>query len=98
AKPVAGTPEVCGAGLVRHVSQHPGNLTLLDPPKGLPAELEVVALLVNGVTSITENQNSIVNAFHEVIERNILLGCFERNIGHSRNRNARPIVGIETAI
>src|SRR5688500_11625673 len=46
---LAGVPELLGVGLVGHVAQHPHDLPFLDLVEQLAAELEVVALLVDGV-------------------------------------------------
>src|ERR1017187_4935114 len=48
---VAGLPEIRGAGLIGNARDHAGLPALLDFPEGVAAELEVVALLIDGETA-----------------------------------------------
>src|SRR5690242_16765872 len=56
---VAGLPEIRGARLVGNAPDHPLLLAALDAPEGVAAELEVVALLVDGVTAVAIDQNAV---------------------------------------
>src|SRR5436190_6718417 len=88
AETVAGAPEVGGARLVGDVAQHFTEFAILDFPKGLAAELEVVTLLVNGPATVAKNGDSVFNFRGKVLERNVFLSRFERNIWHARERHA----------
>src|ERR1700735_1345661 len=57
---VAGLPEVGRAALIRHARNHVALLAVLDFPKRVAAELEVVALLVDRIIPLAVDQHSVV--------------------------------------
>src|SRR6202041_1274086 len=91
---VARAPEVAGFRLVSHAGNHPRLLAALDLPERIAAELEVVALLVNGETAIAVNQNSIVHSGDQRIRRDLARSRFQPYIGHTLEWHAVPRIGI----
>src|ERR1041385_2546695 len=69
AETVARAPEVRRARLIRDVAQHARDLPFADLEERLPAELEVVALLVDRPAAVAVNQDALVDARHQLIER-----------------------------
>ena len=98
AKTVAGIPEVCGARLISDVAQHAGDLARLDLPERLAAELEVVPLLVDRPTAVAVDQNAVLDAADQIVERDVFRGRCERHVGHARKRHAPPTVGVQAAV
>jgi hypothetical protein len=76
-------PEVRSAALVGHVGDHAPDLARLDLPERVAAELEVVALLVDRVRAHAVDQDAVVNARDQVVERHAILRRLEPNVGHS---------------
>ena len=56
-----GVPELLGVGLVGDVAQHAGELAAPDLVEHLPAELEVVALLVDRIGGIAHDVDAPVH-------------------------------------
>src|ERR1700723_2170476 len=94
---IARAPEVAGFRLVSHAGNHPCLLAALDLPERITAELEVVALLVNGETAIAVDQNAVVHAGDQRIRRDLARSGFQPYIGHALERHAAPGIGIAAA-
>src|SRR5207247_618185 len=85
------------ARLVRHAREHRALLAVLDFPERVAAELEVVALLVDGEAAVAVDEDAVFDAADQVVERHALLAGLERDVGHALERYARPRVGIAAA-
>ena len=59
---VAGGPEVRRAALVGDVGDHAADLSALDLPERVAAELEVVALLVDRIRAAAVDQDAVLDA------------------------------------
>jgi hypothetical protein len=59
---VARAPEIGRARLISDIFEHSGDFAVFDFPESLPAELEIVALLVNRITAAPVNHNSFFDA------------------------------------
>src|ERR1039458_3017851 len=102
--PIAGSgdqverlPEVGSARLVGDPRNHPLLLAVLDLPKGVAAELEIVALLVDREAAIAIDQDAVVHAGDQVVDTRPRLARLQPNVGHALERNAGPVVGIAAA-
>src|SRR3954468_18222119 len=76
---IAGLPKVGGAGLIGHLGQHSRFLAALDFPECVAAELEIVALLIDGVAAASFNQDAVVHTGDQILERRLGLARFERH-------------------
>src|SRR5258705_6578332 len=97
-QPVAGIPEVGVAGLISDIPKHFTALAVFNLPEHLTAELEVIALLIDGVASVSIDQNSTVHARYKIVKRSTTTRRLERNIWHARKRDAPPTVAMTTAV
>src|ERR1035441_5265441 len=102
--PIAGSgdqgerlPEVGGARLVGDPRNHPLLLAVLDLPKSVAAELEIVALLIDREAAIAIDQDAVVHAGDQVVDTRPRLARLQPNVGHALERNAGPVVGIAAA-
>src|SRR6185369_9628406 len=68
---VAGLPEIRRARLITHARDHAALLTALDFPEGIAAELNVVSLLIDGVTAAAVDQHAVVDAGDQAFERGL---------------------------
>src|SRR3989449_188539 len=91
---VAGLPEVGRAALVGDVGDHRADLSALDLPKGVAAELEVVALVVDRVGAATVDQDTVIHAGHEIVERSRLLARGQPDVRHSLERHGSVRIGV----
>jgi hypothetical protein len=73
-KPIQRAPKVGGSRLVSDVADHTRDLAALDLPKRLAAELKIIPLLVDRPTAVAHYQDAIVDAAHEVVLCNVVLG------------------------
>src|SRR5262249_41505712 len=80
------------------VAEHFATLAIFDFPEGLAAELEVVTLLIDRPASVAEYENAVVDTGHEIFERDVFFGRFEGNVGHAREGDAAPAIGMQTAV
>ena len=71
---VAGLPQVRRPRLVGHARNHSLLLASLDRPEGIAAELEVITLMIDGPTAIAIDENAVVDAGDQIIERNVRVG------------------------
>src|SRR5260370_27162740 len=94
---VAGLPQIRGARLIGHARNHPLLFASLDRPKRIAAELEVVALMVDGPTAVAIDENTVVDARNEVLQRSVGLARFEPHVGHALEWDAGPVVGVAAA-
>ena len=58
---IAVLPEISGARLVGNLRKHTHFFAAFDLPECVTAKLKVVALLVNGITTATLNQNAVID-------------------------------------
>src|SRR5262245_58790607 len=65
---VASLPEIRRAGLIRDARDHAAFLAAFDFPECLAPELEVVSLLVYGVTTAPVDQYTVVNAADQILQ------------------------------
>src|ERR1035438_527018 len=91
---VAGPPEVAGLRLVSHARNHARLLAALDLPEGVAAELEVKALLIDGIAAVAVYQNAVVHSGDQRIRRDFTGSGFQPYVGHTLERNAAPGIGI----
>src|SRR2546423_131545 len=87
---VARLPEIRRAPLVRHPRDHPALLPALDLPKGVAAELEIVALLVDGVVARAVNQYPFLHARNQGLESRLARARLQPDIRHTLERDGRP--------
>ena len=80
---VAGLPQIRRARLIGHARNHPLLFAALDRPEGIAPELEVVALMIDGPTAVAIDENAIVDAGDQVLERNVGLARFEPDVGRT---------------
>src|SRR5262245_32019186 len=95
--PVARLPEIGRAGLVGHTRKHPLFLAAFDGPEGVAPELEVIALVIDRPAAIAIDEDAVVDARNQVIERQVRLSRLEPNVGHPLERHARPVIGVAAA-
>ena len=94
---VAGLPEIGGARLIGDAGDHSGLLSLLDFPEGVAAELEVVALLIDGEAAVAIDQDAVFDAGDQVVERGPGLAGFEPDVRHTLEGHAGPAIGVAAA-
>src|SRR5919112_1818652 len=70
---VHGVPEIGRTHLIGHILQHAGDLAALDLVEDLTPELRVVALLVDGERSVTNDRDALVGGGDEIIPSLLLL-------------------------
>src|ERR1017187_1011724 len=90
----AGVPKLGGDAAVAGVLQHAHALAAADFPRDLAAELEVVALIVDGPTAVRLHVDAV--AVHHLFER--LLARLQAYVGHADHRQPRPAVGAHAAV
>src|SRR6185369_14372015 len=96
ANAVAGAPEIGCARLIGDVAQHPADFPLVDFKESLATELEVVALLIDRPAAVAVDQNPLLDAGNELVERRVLRGWLERDVRHPCERNAGPRIAVRT--
>src|SRR5580765_7725384 len=90
---VAGLPEIGGASLIGDARDHSRLLPLLDFPEGVAAELEVVALLIDRETAVAIDQDAVLDAADQVVQRGPRLARFQRDVWHALEGHAGPAIG-----
>ena len=83
-------PEFLGIGLVGHIIQHAGNLTIFDFVEYCSTELEVVPLLVYLIRPTASNVNTFFNVLDHLFTRVWILSGSERYIRHTLKLNIIP--------
>ena len=78
---VARGPEVGRAALVGDVGDHAPDLASLDLPERVAAELEVVPLLVDRVRAAAVDQDAVLHARDQVVERDRLVRGASQTLG-----------------
>src|SRR6185503_744392 len=91
-------PELLGVGLVGDVAQHRAQLAVLDLVEELAAELEVVALLVDGVGAVADDEDALLDLGDELLRRQLGLAGGERDVGHALELHVVPAVGVAAAV
>src|ERR1044072_4691355 len=91
-------PELLGVGLVGDVAQHRAQLAVLDLVEELAAELEVVALLVDGVGAVADDEDALLDLGDELLRGELVLAGRERDIGHALELHVVPAVGVTAAV
>src|ERR1700755_611463 len=61
-----GVPELLGVGLIGHIVQHAGNLSILDLIEQLSATLEVIALLIDGVGTAPHDVDTFLYTLDDI--------------------------------
>src|SRR5580704_19241471 len=79
-------PKLRGDAAIGWILQHTNALAIFDFPGDLAAELEVVALVVDGPTAIGLHINSAAHAGKNFVER--LLARQQADVGHADQRKA----------
>src|SRR5258705_877454 len=97
-QPIATVPEISRARLISYVPEHLADFSILDFPKGLAAELEVVTLLIDRPTPIAINEDSVLDPSDQVLLGDVAFGRFEGDVRHARKRHAAPTVRVEAAV
>ncbi len=92
----AGVPELRGDAAVAGVLQHAHALAVADLPADLAAELEVVALVVDGPAPVGLHVDARGPSAEDFVER--LRARLEAHVGHADQRQARPAVGAHAAV
>src|ERR1017187_4949420 len=92
----AGVPELRRDAAVARILQHADALAVPDLPADLAAELEVVALVVDGPAPVGLHIYGMIDAAEDLVER--LLAGAQADIGHADERHARPAVGAHGAV
>src|SRR5665213_1343034 len=83
-------PEVRGADLVGHVLEHPGDLAALDLIEDLPAELRVVALLVDREGAVADDRDPLVGRRDQVLPLFVFPAREQRYVRRTRSRVSGP--------
>src|ERR1035438_4202583 len=91
----AGVPELGGNAAVAGVLQHADALAVTHLPGDFAAELEMVALVVDGPTAIGLHVDGVAGA-HHFVER--LLAREQAHVGHADERQAGPAFGAHAAV
>src|ERR1035441_5376698 len=91
----AGVPELGRNPAIAGVLQHAEALAVAHLPGDFAAELEVVALIVDGPTAIGLHVDGVVGA-HHFVER--LRPGQQAHVGHADERQPRPAVGAHAAV
>src|ERR1019366_5257102 len=91
----AGIPELGRYTAVAGVLEHADALAAAHLPADFAAELEVVALVVNGPATVGFHVDGVVHIEH-FFER--LLAGEQADIGHADERQALPAIGAHTAV
>src|ERR1019366_1188478 len=94
---VAGAPEVGGLGLVSHAREHAALLAALDLPERVSAELKVIALLIDRVTTLAFDQNAVIYAGDQIAGSDIARAGRQPHIRHALEGHAGPRVRVAAA-
>src|SRR5580658_3279850 len=92
----AGVPELRSDAAVTRILQHADALSVTDLPADLAAELEVVALVVNGPASVGLHIYGVVDTAEDLVER--LPAGAQADVGHADERHVRPAIGAHGAV
>src|SRR6202521_5282611 len=98
AEAVHRAPETLRLGLVGDEDQHLPALAVLDLVELLPAELEIVALLVDAPAAVADDQDAVVDPADEVLEARRLRVRLQRHVGHALDGKRRGAVRIGAAV
>src|SRR5512143_3614798 len=80
---IPGIPELGGDAGIRGVLEHAAELAALDLPSDLGAELEVVALVVDGPGTVGLHINAAVGTGNELLEAERLFAGQDADVGHA---------------
>src|SRR5437867_734722 len=80
AQTVTGPPEIGRARLIGDVAEHLADFAFFNFPKGLAAELKIIALLIDRPTAVAINQDPVLHTRNQVLERNLFFGRLKGNI------------------
>src|SRR5690606_27553352 len=94
----ARVPELWGADLVGHVLDHAGDPAIPDLVEQLPAELGVVALLVDREGAVADDVDAVLDVLDHVGHGQLLPAGRQRDVGHALELHAGPRVGIAAAV
>src|ERR1700761_2397762 len=83
-------PELLVRRLIRNIIQHADDLPVLDLIEQLPAELEIIPLLIDGETAVADNINALLHILDDVVDTLLLLTRHQRYIGHPLKLHIRP--------
>src|SRR5687767_14344378 len=81
---VTRVPEVSSARLIRHVAHHPTHFPISDFPESLTSKLKVVTLLINRIAAVAVNQNPLLNARYQIVQRLVPRRRLQRDVRHTR--------------
>ena len=96
---VACTPEIRCARLIGDIAQHASDPAFLDFPKGLPAKLEVVALLIDRIAAVDRKSEcrSSTSAVRSSKETLSFDGSRE-TLGMRGKGDVAPALGVQAAV
>src|SRR5258706_5875993 len=94
---IAGLPEIRRPRLIRNARDHTALLAALDFPECIATELEIVALLIDGITAGSFDKDPILNAADKIVQRCIRLRGRKPDVGHALERHAGPRIGVATS-
>jgi hypothetical protein len=92
------TPEVRCLGLVGDILDHVADLAILDFPDGVPAELEVVPLMVDAEAPHSVEEKAVLGIGDELFQGQFFLAGLEPDIGHPLKGEGRPGIGVGAAL
>src|SRR4051812_22594455 len=95
---VAGIPEIHGIPLISDVAQHLADLAIFDLIEKLAAKLEVVTLLINAPTAITDDVDAVLHIGNELVDADLCPARLEGYVRHSLNRKGIPAIRKTAAI
>src|SRR4029077_704288 len=78
------------------ILEHAAALPVLDLPRDLAAELEVVPLVVDGPAPVGLHVNGVADSTKNFVQR--LFAGLQADVGHPDQRQARPTRGAHGAI
>ena len=89
--PVATVPEFRRDAVVDHVAQHVGPPAVLDQPERIPAELKIVAPLIDAVGAVAFDVDPALHLRKELIEGRP--ARLQTDIGDAHDRDSPPAIG-----
>src|SRR6266478_2369398 len=90
-------PELGCNSAVGGILEHAGALAVSDFPSDFGAELEVVALVVNGPRTVGLKQNAVIGGPNQLIESQRLLAGENTDIGHADDRQPVPTLSAQSS-
>ena len=96
---VHAVPELGRAHLVRHVLERARDAAVLDLLEHLPAELRVVALLVDGERAVAVDEDAVLDPRHQLLHGHVALRVGQQvHVGHALELHVAPALRVAVAV